>query len=62
MGAASPMTYYYLFVFCGEADALEKAERADSSYCFPNRPEDVIALETAKKANPQGARAPYYLG
>ena len=61
-GAASPMTYYYLFVFCGEADALEKAERADSSYCFPNRPEDVIALETAKKANPQGARAPYYLG
>ncbi|MBQ8127589.1 MAG: DUF5107 domain-containing protein [Prevotella sp.] len=61
-GAASPMTYYYLFAFCGKADALEKAERADSSYCFPNRPEDAIALETAKKANPQGARAPYYLG
>ncbi len=62
MEATTPMTYYYLFAFCNETDALEKAEKADSAYCFPNRPEDVIALGTAKKANPQGARAPYYLG
>ena len=61
-GAVTPMTYYYLFAFCGEADALAKAEQADSSYCFPNRPEDVIALEAAKELNPKGARAPYYLG
>ncbi|MBR1665145.1 MAG: DUF5107 domain-containing protein, partial [Bacteroidaceae bacterium] len=61
-GAVTPMTYYYLFTFCGEQDALVKAEKADSAYCFPNRPEDVIALEAAKRANPQGARAPYYLG
>ena len=54
-GATTPMTYYYL----GEYD---KAEQADSSYCFPNRPEDVIALETAKEKNPKGAKAPYYLG
>ena len=61
-GAVTPMTYYYLCAFCGEADALAKAEQADSSYCFPNRPEDVIALEAAKELNPKGARAPYYLG
>ena len=61
-GAVTPMTYYYLFAFCGEQDALAKAEKADSAYCFPNRPEDVIALEAAKSHNPQGARAPYYLG
>lgn len=54
-GATTPMTYYYL----GEYD---KAEQADSSYCFPNRPEDVIALETAKEKNPKGAKASYYLG
>ena len=46
--AVSPMTWYYLFAFCGEADALMKAEQADSAYCFPNRAEDVIALNTAK--------------
>ena len=54
-GATSPMTYYYM-------QRYEEAERADSKYCFPNRPEDVVALETAKAANPQGAKAPYYLG
>ena len=54
-GAATPMTYYYM-------GRYDEAEKADSAYCFPNRPEDVIALETAKRANPQGARAPYYLG
>ena len=54
-GATTPMTYYYM-------GRYDEAEKADSAYCFPNRPEDVIALETAKKANPLGAKAPYYLG
>ena len=54
-GATTPMTYFYL----GEYD---KAEQADSTYCFPNRAEDVIALEAAKERNPKGAKAPYYLG
>ena len=54
-GATTPMTYYYL----GE---YEQAEQVDSTYCFPNRAEDVIALEAAKKHNPRGAKAPYYLG
>ena len=61
-GATTPMTYYYLFAFCGETDALAEAERTDPAYCFPNRPEDVIALEAAKTKNPKGAHAPYYLG
>jgi tetratricopeptide (TPR) repeat protein len=53
--ATTPMTYFYL----GEYD---KAEQADSLYCFPNRAEDVISLEAAKERNPKGAKAPYYLG
>jgi len=60
--ATTPMTYYYLFAFCGDDNALTQAEQADSAYCFPNRAEDVIALEAAKEKNPKGARAPYYLG
>ena len=54
-GAVSPMTYYYL-------GRYEEAEQADSAYCFPNRLEDVLALEAAKAKNPEGAKAPYYLG
>ena len=54
-GAVSPMTYYY-------QGQWEKAEQTCSDYCFPNRNEDVIALEQAKRENPKGARAPYYLG
>ncbi len=54
-GAVTPMTYYYL----GE---WEKAEQLCPDYCFPNRLEDVIVLERAKRENPKGAHAPYYLG
>ncbi|MBR6182397.1 MAG: DUF5107 domain-containing protein [Prevotella sp.] len=55
VGAVTPMTYYYL-------GRYEEAEKADSAYCFPNRPEAVIALNAAKRLNPDGAKAPYYLG
>ncbi len=68
-GATSPMTYYYMGSLTptpspkGEgSNYFELAERQSSDYCFPNRAEDVIALEAAKEKNPQGARAPYYLG
>ena len=54
-GAVSPMTYYY-------QGQWEKAELACPDYCFPNRNEDVIALEKAKREHPTGAKAPYYLG
>ena len=67
--AVSPMTYYYMgyaksmMGLTDEAKACyEKAEATKSDYCFPNRLEDVLALESAKVVNPQGAKAPYYLG
>ena len=68
-GAVSPMTYYYLGSLTpnpspnGEgSDYFQIAENTDSAYCFPNRLEDVLALEAAKLQNPKGAKAPYYLG
>ena len=64
-----PLTYYYIgWAQLGLGDAVaanaafEQAEQTDSYCCFPNRLEDVIALTTAKTMNPDGARAPYYLG
>ena len=48
--ATSPMTYYYM-------GRYDEAENADSSYCFPNRLEDILALENAKEKNPVGAKA-----
>ena len=67
--AMSPMTYYYMGyakMMLGKLDeakdCFEKAEATKSDYCFPNRLEDILALTTAKSKNPQGAKAPYYLG
>ena len=64
-----PLTYYYIgWAQMGLGDpsaakaAFEQAEQADSYCCFPNRLEDVLALACAKLVNPDGARAPYYLG
>ena len=54
-GATTPMTYYYQGIY-------DEAQQADLTYCFPNRPEAVIALEAAKRANPMDAHAPYLLG
>ncbi|MBR6194082.1 MAG: DUF5107 domain-containing protein [Prevotella sp.] len=67
--AEHPLTYYYLGwaeLGLGDAvaanDAFEQAEKVDSYCCFPNRLEDVVVLTMAKTMNPDGARAPYYLG
>ncbi len=66
--ATSAMTYYYMGYACRltdpvEANALfEQAEQADGSYCFPNRPEAILALQHATIVNPDGAKAHYYLG
>ena len=64
-----PLTYYYIGwaqLELGDAVAanasFEQAEKVDSYCCFPNRIEDVVALSMAKTVNPDGARAPYYLG
>ncbi len=67
--SASPLTAYYIgFCKIGQGkteDAkrcFEQAETISSDYCFPNRLEDIIVLNAAKSLNPDGARAPYYLG
>ena len=54
-GAVTPMSYYYM----GDC---KHAETVSPYLCFPNRLEAVVALEKAKKQNPTGAKAPYYLG
>ena len=68
-GADSPMTYYYVgWLMMRQGDAVEAnawfelAEKQAPDYCFPNRLEDVQALNLAITMNPDGARAPYYLG
>ena len=43
-------------------EAFADARRRPTDYCFPNRLEDVRILETAIRADPEDARAPYYLG
>ncbi len=65
----SPLTSYYLGCFkvnqgmLDEAKQLfQQAEQVSSDYCFPNRMEDVNALTTAIAFNPEGSKAPYYLG
>lgn len=69
--AITPMTYYYLGWVLRKKDtndweiaksAYEQASKYPSDYCFPNRPEAVLALKDAMKVNKKDAKAPYYLG
>ncbi len=67
--AASPMTFYYTgWAKLRKGDAVEandwfeRAEQQAPDYCFPNRLEDVLALNAAIVINPDGAHAPYFLG
>ena len=59
--ACTPMTYYYMGM-AGKTEAFDLGAKADSSYCFPNRMEDVVALKAAIGHNPTDAKAAYYLG
>ena len=67
--APHPLTYYYIGYaksMQGKQDeakaSFRQAETIAPDYCFPNRLEDVLVLQSAKLLNPDGARAPYYLG
>lgn len=42
--------------------ARQRALKADPDYCFPARIEEIAILTSAMAANPEDARAPYYLG
>ena len=59
--ATTAMTYYYMGL-AGDEEAFAKGEKADSSYCFPNRLEAVVALNVAIRHNGGDAKANYYLG
>lgn len=67
-GTISPMSYYYLG-WClkqgglpGIEQAFNKGMVACPDYCFPNRLEAILALQSAMEVNPKDGRAPYYLG
>ena len=66
--SGSPMLAYYKALYAAHydealaANALADAAQRDSLYCFPNKLEDILALEYAITHNPGDARAPYYLG
>ncbi len=46
----------------GAAQAGINAATASPQYVFPNRIEEMLALEAACRRDPEDARAPYYLG
>ncbi|MDD4849334.1 MAG: DUF5107 domain-containing protein [Gemmiger sp.] len=69
--ADAPMVYYHKALYAAQYDAalaqaaLQKAAAASPLYCFPNKLEDILALQYAIKqsaATPADAKAPYYLG
>ena len=64
-----PMIHYYRALYlkkmgrtAGEKQELINAEKSSPLYCFPNKLEDIAALENAISDNPDGAKAYYYLG
>lgn len=64
-----PMVHYFLAQFHKELDhhdqalwELLQAAKAPSDYCFPNRLEEVVALQSAITHNPDDPFAHYYLG
>ena len=64
---ADPMVGYYtgwIETLRGKdgVDAFASAAAVSPKYCFPHRIECVPALTAAMAANPNDARAPYYLG
>lgn len=67
--ATYPMVYYALGYFTSRQGRKEeavslyrKAETMCPDYCFPNKLEEVLMLRDAMALNPEGAKAPYYLG
>lgn len=64
----NPMVFYHKALYAAKLDAdaakqaLADAAAADSLYCFPNKLEDILALEYAIGHNPADSKAPYYLG
>lgn len=69
VGKVYPVAYYALGYFhaCkgdneGALKYYRKAEQEDHAYCFPNRIEEVLILQSAMGLNKEGAKAAYCLG
>ena len=68
-GNTYPMLYYFLG-YLNEIQGIKdkaltyykKANMMPSDYCFPYRSEEVTVLKRAIAMDPDGAKAPYYLG
>jgi tetratricopeptide (TPR) repeat protein len=65
----TPLLYYYLgwlFMQSRNQEAaiayFEKAANESPDYCFPNKIEDMLVLQSAVESNPADAKANYYLG
>ncbi len=64
-----PMALYfkgYYYALKGESlkseEAFKKAGKMLPDYCFPNKPEELLALQKAVEVNPDDAKAWYYMG
>jgi len=64
-----PMVYYFMGWYFDQKgnsshalEAYKKASQMPDKYCFPNKIEDVLALQAACKTNPSDAKAFCYLG
>ncbi|MCQ2254414.1 MAG: DUF5107 domain-containing protein [Bacteroidaceae bacterium] len=69
-GAVTPMTYYYMAwavnafgASCSlsVADLISKAEQQNFDFCFPNRPEAVLALKFAVETDREKTSGAAYL-
>jgi tetratricopeptide (TPR) repeat protein len=67
--AISPIVYYYLGYFqeklgdaAKAAEARKQATLQSAEYVFPFQDENIVILRSAIAANPNDARASYYLG
>jgi tetratricopeptide (TPR) repeat protein len=68
-GTVYPIVYYALGLFAERRSEVEQAKeyrrqgaRMPPDYCFPARLEEVEILRSAQEANPEDAKAFYYLG
>lgn len=64
-----PIVYYLLGWYAFQKGDKEEAKRyyrmaehMPPDFCFPNRLEELLALQCAMEFNPEGSKAPYYLG
>ncbi|HEY4285835.1 MAG TPA: DUF5107 domain-containing protein [Puia sp.] len=68
-GPASPLVGYYRGWFASQQGREKEATvfyitaaKEDPAFCFPNKMEEILILQDARRLNPRDARASYYLG